>query len=48
MPQFIVKNLETLVVSELPLMSWDQFQKFLSDNSNYEQVLTKPAFVKVN
>lgn len=48
MPQYVVKNLDTRVVSELPLMSWEQLQKFLSDNANYEQVLTKPAFVKVN
>jgi hypothetical protein len=48
MPQFLVKNIETEVVSELPLMSWTDYQKFLSENSNYEPVLTKPAFVKVN
>jgi hypothetical protein len=48
MPQYVVKNLDTQVVSELPLMSWDDLQTFLSDNVNYEQVLTKPAFVKVN
>jgi hypothetical protein len=48
MPQYLVKNIETQVVSELPLMSWEQLQKFLSENTSYEPVLTKPAFVKVN
>lgn len=48
MPQYLVKNLETHVISELPLMTWNDFQKFLSDNPTYQPVLTKPAFVKVN
>lgn len=48
MPQYIVKNIETQVVSELPLMNWNDFHKFLSENPNYERVVTKPSYVKVN
>jgi hypothetical protein len=48
MPQYLVQNSETKVVSELPLMTWKDFQKFLTENPTYTPVLTKPAFVKVN
>jgi hypothetical protein len=47
MPRYTVENTETKVVSDLPLMSWNDFQTFLSDNPTYAQVLTVPGFVKV-
>ena len=48
MPQYLVENTETQVVSELPLMPWSEFQKFLAENPQYTLSLTKPAYVKVN
>jgi hypothetical protein len=48
MPKYTVKNTETNIVSDLPLMSWNELQKFLTDNPTYKQVLTVPGFVKVN
>jgi len=48
MPFYVVENSETKVVSDLPQMSWAELQKFLGDNPTYTQVLTPPAFVKVN
>ena len=48
MPFYVVKNTETEVVSDLPQMSFRDLQKFLLDNPTYQQVLTPPAFVKVN
>lgn len=48
MPQYLVENTETKIISELPIMSWVDFQKFLTENPTYTAVLTKPAFVKVN
>lgn len=48
MPFYVVENAETKVTSDLPQMSWDDLQKFLSDNPTYQQVITAPSFVKVN
>lgn len=48
MPYYVVENTKTKVVSDLPLMSWNDLQKFLSDNPTYKQVMTVPGFVKVN
>lgn len=48
MPYYVVENTETKVVSDLPLMSFVDLQKFLSDNPTYQQVLAPLGFVKVN
>jgi hypothetical protein len=48
MPFYVVENRESKVVSDLPQMSFADLQKFLSDNPTYQQVITPPAFVKVN
>ena len=48
MPMYVVRNIETNVVSDLPRMTWAELQKFLSENPTYQQVMTVPGFVKVN
>lgn len=48
MPFYVVENTDTKVISDLPQMSFADLQKFLSDNPTYQQVITPPAFVKVN
>lgn len=48
MPFYLVREIETGKVSELPRMSWDQLQTFLQENPQYEQAMTAPAMVKVN
>jgi len=48
MPFYVVENTITGAHDNLPMMSFVQLQKFLSENPVYKQVLTAPAFVKVN
>lgn len=35
-------------VQKLPLMSFEQLQKFLADHPQYEHVIETPGMVKVN
>lgn len=48
MPYYVVENTETKEVQPLPLMTWNQVQKFLADNPTYKLAPTAPAQVKVN
>ncbi len=48
MPFYVVENIETGAHDNLPNMSWADLQKFLRENPTYKQVVTAPAFVKVN
>ncbi len=47
MPYYTVRKKDGGEPQSLPLMSYEQLQKFLSDNRDYEQVIDVPGFVKV-
>ena len=48
MPHYTVITRDTKQISDLPLMSFEDLQKFLGDNQNYELVMTQGPSVKVN
>lgn len=48
MPFYVVENTLTGAIDNLPNMSFADLQKFLRENPVYTQVITAPAFVKVN
>lgn len=47
MPYYSVRLKGTHEVQNLPLMTHEQLQKFLTDHPQYEQVIESPGFVKV-
>lgn len=48
MPFYSVRKKQSDLVQPLPLMSYTDFQKFLQDNPEYEQVIDNAPAVKVN
>ena len=49
MPFYAVRKKEKPeVISNLPMMKFEELQKFLSDNPEYEQVIEAPAAVRVH
>ena len=48
MPFYVVENTITGAKDNLPNMTFAQLQKFLNENPIYQQVITAPAYVKVN
>lgn len=47
MPFYTVRKREGGEPQALPRMSYEQLQKFLTDNPEYEQIIDRPGFVKV-
>jgi hypothetical protein len=48
MPYYSVRRKSSDEILDLPMMSWNDLQKFLNENQEYEVAPTHPAFVKVN
>jgi hypothetical protein len=49
MPYFKARNKQHHeIVIEFDLMSWEEFQAYLTEHPDYESILSVPGFVKVN
>ena len=49
MPLYKAKNKQhPEIVIDFALMSWEEFQAWMTEHPDYESVLSVPGFVKVN